>query len=255
MDRLDLILEYLKQHNLVTVEELVQALSVSAATIRRDLIKLDETGVISRTHGGVTLNRFIPVQPTTPEKNQRNLREKRAIAKVATRLIEPGSTVLLDAGTTMLELARELTHMPLRVITSDLHIALFLSEFKQIEVTIVGGRIDDSSQSCIGEHGRVLLRSIYPDIAFISCNSWSLEKGITTPTEEKAGLKRDLITNATRSVMLADSSKYGKWSLFRVAQIDELTDIITDNQLPLDIQQKFIDSYRTNLILVSTNAT
>lgn len=68
MDRLDLILEYLKQHNLVTVEELVQALSVSAATIRRDLIKLDETGVISRTHGGVTLNRFIPVQPTTSEK-------------------------------------------------------------------------------------------------------------------------------------------------------------------------------------------
>lgn len=255
MDRLDLILEYLKQHNLVTVEELVQALSVSAATIRRDLIKLDETGVISRTHGGVTLNRFIPVQPTTSEKNQRNLREKRAIAKAAARLIEPGSTVLLDAGTTMLELARELTHMPLRVITSDLHIALFLSEFKQIEVTIVGGRIDDSSQSCIGEHGRVLLRSIYPDIAFISCNSWSLEKGITTPTEEKAGLKRDLITNATRSVMLADTSKYGKWSLFRVAQIDELTDIITDNQLPLDIQQKFIDSCRTNLILVSTNAT
>lgn len=255
MDRLDLILEYLKQHNLVTVEELVQALSVSAATIRRDLIKLDETGVISRTHGGVTLNRFIPVQPTTSEKNQRNLREKRAIAKAAARLIEPGSTVLLDAGTTMLELARELTHMPLRVITSDLHIALFLSEFKQIEVTIVGGRIDDSSQSCIGEHGRVLLRSIYPDIAFISCNSWSLEKGITTPTEEKAGLKRDLITNATRSVMLADSSKYGKWSLFRVAQIDELTDIITDNQLPLDIQQKFIDSCLTNLILVSTNAT
>ncbi|MBC8652596.1 hypothetical protein GQR86_03625 [Providencia vermicola] len=76
------------------------------------------------------------------------------------------------AGTTMLELARELTHMPLRVVTADLHIALFLCEFKQIEVTIIGGRIDDSSQSCIGEHGRSLLRSIYPDIAFISCNSW-----------------------------------------------------------------------------------
>lgn len=255
MDRLDLILEYLKQHNLVTVEELVQALSVSAATIRRDLIKLDKTGVISRTHGGVTLNRFIPVQPTTLEKNQRNLREKRAIAKVAARIIEPGNTILLDAGTTMLELARELTHIPLRVVTTDLHIALFLSEFKQIEVIIIGGRIDDSSQSCIGEHGRVLLRSIYPDIAFISCNSWSLDKGITTPTEEKAGLKRDLMMNATRSVMLADSSKYGKWSLFRVAQIDEFTDIITDNQLPVDIQKQFKNSCCANLLLVSTNNT
>ncbi|APC11526.1 MULTISPECIES: DeoR/GlpR family DNA-binding transcription regulator [Providencia] len=253
MDRLDLILEYLKQHNLVTVDELVQALSVSAATIRRDLIKLDETGVISRTHGGVTLNRFIPVQPTTVEKNQRNLREKRAIAKAAARLIEPGNTVLLDAGTTMLELARELTHMPLRVVTADLHIALFLCEFKQIEVTIIGGRIDDSSQSCIGEHGRSLLRSIYPDIAFISCNSWSLSKGITTPTEEKAGLKRDLIKNATQSVMLADSSKYGKWSLFRVAQMDELTHIITDNHLPPDVQQQFSHSCSAKLLLVPSN--
>ena len=103
--------------------------------------------------------------------------------------MKSGDAVVLDAGTTMLELARQLTHLPLRVITADLHIALFLSEFKQIEVTIIGGRIDDSSQSCVGEHGRRLLRNIYPDIAFVSCNSWSMEKGVTTPTEEKAGLE------------------------------------------------------------------
>lgn len=77
----------------------------------------------------------------------------------------------------MIELARQITHLPLRVITSDLHIALFLAEFKQIEVTIIGGRIDDSSQSCIGEHGRKLLQNTWPDVAFLSCNSWDLEKG------------------------------------------------------------------------------
>ncbi|MGE9665325.1 DeoR/GlpR transcriptional regulator, partial [Escherichia coli] len=88
-------------------------------------------------------------------------------------------------------LAKCLTHLPLRVITVDLHIALFLSEFRQIEVTIVGGRIDDSSQSCIGEFGRKMLRSVYPDIAFMSCNTWSMEKGVTTPTEDKAGLKQE----------------------------------------------------------------
>jgi DeoR/GlpR family transcriptional regulator of sugar metabolism len=68
--------------------------------------------------------------------------------------VKAGDAIVLDAGTTMIELARQITHLPLRVITSDLHIALFLSEFKQIEVTIIGGRIDDSSQSCIGDHGR-----------------------------------------------------------------------------------------------------
>ncbi len=228
-------MDFLKSHNLVTVDHLVAAVSASPATIRRDLIKLDEQGVISRSHGGVTLNRFVPSQPTTNEKMQRNLPEKRAIAQMAALLVQPGDAVVLDAGTTMLELARNLTHMPLRVITADLHIALLLSEFKQIEVTIIGGRIDDSSQSCIGEHGRQLLRNIYPDIAFISCNSWSLSKGITTPTEEKAGLKRDLAANARRRVLLADSSKYGAYSLFCVSPLSDLTHVITDRDIPAEI--------------------
>lgn len=229
--RLDQIMDYLKSHNLVTVDQLVAAISTSPATIRRDLIKLDQEGVISRTHGGVTLNRFIPAQPTTLEKMQRNLVEKQAIAQAAASLVKSGDSVVLDAGTTMLELARHLTHLQLRVITSDLHIALFLSEFKQIEVTIIGGRIDDSSQSCVGDHGRRLLKNIYPDVAFVSCNSWSMEKGITTPTEEKAGLKEDLLGNARRRVLLADSSKYGSWSLFCVSPLQNLTDIITDSHL------------------------
>ncbi|ACT05532.1 transcriptional regulator, DeoR family [Dickeya chrysanthemi Ech1591] len=251
--RLDQILDYLKSHNLVTVDELVTVIDASPATIRRDLIKLDEQGVISRSHGGVTLNRFIPSQPTTNEKLQRSLAEKQAIARQAATLVQPGNAVVLDAGTTMLELARNLTHLPLRVITADLQIALFLSEFKQIEVTIIGGRIDDSSQSCIGEHGRRLLRSVYPDIAFISCNSWSLEKGITTPTEEKAGIKQDLGMNASRRVLLADSSKYGAYSLFCVSPLSELTDIITDSALPPEVERQ-LRAQPFNLQLVNVTS-
>ena len=232
--RLDKIVAYLKNHTLVTVEQLVDAVEASPATIRRDLIKLDEQGVIS--HGGVALRRFEPSQPTTNEKQLRSPAEKRAIARFAASMVQAGDAVVLDAGTTMLELAKCLTHLPLRVITVDLHIALFLSEFRQIEVTIVGGRIDDSSQSCIGEFGRKMLRSVYPDIAFMSCNSWSVEKGVTTPTEEKAGLKQEIIANAQRKILLADSSKYGAHSLFNVAPLSRFTDIITDGGLPLPVQ-------------------
>ncbi|MFV8984931.1 DeoR/GlpR family DNA-binding transcription regulator [Serratia fonticola] len=239
--RQDQILEYLKAHNLVTVEQLVSAIDASPATIRRDLIKLDEQGIINRSHGGVALNRFIPAQPTTNEKQLRNPQEKRAIALYAATMVKAGDAVVLDAGTTMLELARHLTHLPLRVITADLHIALFLSGFKQIEVTIIGGRIDDSSQSCVGDHGRRLLRGIYPDIAFVSCNSWSIENGITTPTEEKAGLKQDLMANARQRVLLADSSKYAAYSLFCVAPLGSLTDIVTDKALPTTAQQQLAD--------------
>ncbi|MGQ8775522.1 DeoR/GlpR family DNA-binding transcription regulator [Serratia sp. NA_112.1] len=239
--RQDQILEYLKAHNLVTVEQLVSAIDASPATIRRDLIKLDEQGIINRSHGGVALNRFIPAQPTTNEKQLRNPQEKRAIAQYAATMVKAGDAVVLDAGTTMLELARHLTHLPLRVITADLHIALFLSGFKQIEVTIIGGRIDDSSQSCVGDHGRRLLRGIYPDIAFVSCNSWSIEKGITTPTEEKVGLKQDLMANARQRVLLADSSKYEAYSLFCVTPLGNLTDIVTDKALPATVQRQLTD--------------
>ena len=234
--RLDKIVAYLKNHTLVTVEQLVDAVEASPATIRRDLIKLDEQGVISRSHGGVALRRFEPSQPTTNEKQLRSPAEKRAIARFAASMVQAGDAVVLDAGTTMLELAKCLTHLPLRVITVDLHIALFLSEFRQIEVTIVGGRIDDSSQSCIGEFGRKMLHSVYPDIAFMSCNSWSVEKGVTTPTEEKAGLKQEIIANAQRKILLADSSKYGAHSLFNVSPLSRFTDIITDGGLPLPVQ-------------------
>lgn len=226
--RLDLIVAYLKNHTLVTVEQLVEAVDASPATIRRDLIKLDEQGVISRSHGGVALRRFEPAQPTT--------NEKRAIARVAASLVNAGDAVVLDAGTTMMELAKCLTHLPLRVITVDLHIALFLAEFRQIEVTIVGGRIDDSSQSCIGEHGRKLLRSVYPNIAFMSCNSWGVKTGVTTPTEDKAGLKQEIIANAQRKVLLADSSKYGAHSLFNVVPLERFNDVITDVNLPPSAQ-------------------
>lgn len=234
--RLDKIVAYLKNHTLVTVEQLVDAVEASPATIRRDLIKLDEQGVISRSHGGVALRRFEPAQPTTNEKQLRSPAEKRAIARFAASMVQAGDAVVLDAGTTMLELAKCLTHLPLRVITVDLHIALFLSEFRQIEVTIVGGRIDDSSQSCIGEFGRKMLRSVYPNVAFMSCNSWSAEKGVTTPTEEKAGLKQEIIANAQRKILLADSTKYGTHSLFNVVPLSRFTEIITDVNLPLPAQ-------------------
>ncbi|XKM14407.1 DeoR/GlpR family DNA-binding transcription regulator [Orbaceae bacterium ac157xtp] len=231
LNRLDQIIDYLKYHNLVTVDELVIATEASAATIRRDLIKLDKQGVINRTHGGVTLNRFIPNQPTTHEKLHRNYNEKQRIADFAMQMIKPGNSIALDAGTTTLEIAKRITQIPLRIITSDLRIALFLSEFKQIEVTIIGGKVDDSSQSCIGEHGRSLLRQINPDIAFISCNSWSINKGVTAPTEDKALIKASFAEKADKVVLVADSSKYNCYSLYTAIPLPKFTDIVTDNQL------------------------
>ncbi|MFC0322933.1 DeoR/GlpR family DNA-binding transcription regulator [Gallibacterium melopsittaci] len=230
-DRLEQILLFLKNNNIATVDQLVKVTSASPATIRRDLIKLNEQGSIIRTHGGVSLNKFIASQPTTNEKQLKFVVEKARIADYVASFIKAGDSIVLDAGTTTLCIAKKVAHLPLRVITTDLHIALFLSEYKQIDLMLTGGYIDNSSQSCIGNHSIQLLQSINPDLAFVSCNSWSLEKGVTAPTEDKANLKSYLLRNAARRVLVADSSKYGKYSLFSVAQLPQFTDIVTDSNL------------------------
>lgn len=247
--RVEQIIEYLKLHNIAAVDDLVKVTSASPATIRRDLIKLDEKGVITRTHGGVSLNRFIAAQPTTNEKIIRSTKEKQNIAQAAAGLVKAGDSVVIDAGTTAMNVVRNITHLPVRVITVDLHIALFLSEFKQIEVIVTGGTVDESSQSTVGAHSRALLQSIHPDIAFVTCNSWSVEKGITTPTEEKSWLKRDLIANASKKILIADSSKYGKYSLYKACDLEETTQIITDKGLPDEVVQAITDR-KINLTLV-----
>ena len=230
-DRLEQILLFLKNNNIATVEQLVKVTNASPATVRRDLIKLNEQGSIIRTHGGVSLNTFVVSQPTTNEKQLKFMAEKARIADYVASFVKAGDAIVLDAGTTTLCIAKKIAHLPLRVITTDLHIALFLSEYKQIDLMLTGGHIDHSSQSCIGHHSTQLLQNIYPDIAFVSCNSWSLEKGVTAPTEEKANLKANLLCNAKRRILVADSSKYGKYSLFSVAGLTQFTDVITDKNL------------------------
>ncbi|MGV6988135.1 DeoR/GlpR family DNA-binding transcription regulator [Testudinibacter sp. P80/BLE/0925] len=248
-ERAEKIILFLKNHNIATVEQLVKVTDSSPATIRRDLIKLSEEGTILRTHGGVSLNQFIPFQPTTNEKLAKQILEKERIAEYAMSLISPGDSIVLDAGTTTLCIAKKIAHMPLRVVTTDLHIALLLSEYKQIEIIVTGGRVDNSSQSCIGNYGQESLQKIYPDLAFVSCNSWSMEKGITAPTEEKAFLKKCLVQNAKRKVLVADSSKYGKYSFFCATHLNELTDIVTDSALSA-VQQQEMQQRNFNLVMV-----
>lgn len=234
-DRLEQLVAFIKGHNLVTVEQLVEYSGASPATVRRDLIKLDKRGEIARVHGGVVYNRVITHQPTTRQKLAEHHAEKVAIAREAVRWVKEGDTLVLDAGTTMMEVARQITHLKLQVFTLDLHIALFLSAFSNIDLTIVGGNIDDSSQSCIGDHGVRLLHSINPDIAFMSCNSWSDEKGVTTPVQAKATIKQSVIAHARKKILLADSSKYHAWSLYRIAELNAFSAIITDQNLAPDI--------------------
>ena len=247
-DRQQRIIEYLKNHNIATVDDLVKVTGASAATIRRDLINLNKDGTVYRVHGSVTLNTSIR-QLTTSEKLGLHHEAKLRIAAEAVKLVNSGNSLILDAGTTTIELARNLSSIPVKVITSDLNIGLLLSGNQNVSVVITGGELDSSSQSCIGEIARNLLRKIHPDYAFISCNAWDLKYGITAPTSEKANFKRELINTGACIVLLADSSKYGKSQLFTASDIRDIDVIITDKNLPEDVAEQ-IRTLGIKLILV-----
>ena len=225
------IVEYLKLHNLVTVDELVSLTGASPATIRRELTRLDKEGAVYRVHGGVTLNRFVPSQPTTSEKQGKHHKEKLRIAAKASNLVKPGDSIVIDAGTTTIEIARNLINMPLRVITNDLHIGLMLAEYQQMEVSVTGGTVDWSSQSCVGDVAVNFLSKVHPTYTFISCNAFKVDTGITAPTSDKAAVKRIMTQQSSKRVLVADSSKYGLTQLFEVGPLTSVDMIITDDGL------------------------
>ncbi len=237
-DRCKQIIEYLKLRSFAKVEELVALTGSSPATVRRDIIKLDSEGSIYRVHGGVTLNRFLPNQPTTSEKQQLHQKEKQLIGEAAAALIKPGNSVVLDAGTTTIEIARNIIDLPVRVITPDLHIGLLLAEYKQLEVSVTGGSVDWSSQSCIGPYTVKMLSAVHPTYTFISCNAFKLETGITAPTAQKANVKSVLLSQSSKRVLVADSSKYGGTQLFEVGPVADLDMIITDSGLDPAVQEE-----------------
>ncbi len=225
------ILDYLKNHNMATVEDLIAITKVSPATIRRDLLKLDADGLVYRVHGSVSARESKDRQPTTSEKSTLAHEQKLSIGKQAATLIHPGDSVFFDAGTTTIEIAKAIAEMPLKIITTDLNIGLLLATRRQMDVSLTGGTIDWSSQSCIGDLARNVITKIHPMITFISCNAWDLKMGITAPTIEKANLKSDLLKGITKRVLVADSTKYGKSQLFEVGPLKDLDLIITDKGL------------------------
>ncbi|MDY6321531.1 MAG: DeoR/GlpR family DNA-binding transcription regulator [Succinivibrio sp.] len=225
------ILDYLGTRSMVTVNELVAATGASPATIRRDLVRLDDEGRIYRVRGSVSLKSSGSRQPTTSEKRTLHHEQKIRIAEEAVKLVHPGDSVLLDAGTTTIEIASRICEMPLKVITTDLNIGILLAPHRNIDLSLTGGTVDWSSQSCIGDLAREVLLRIHPTVTFISCNAWDLRMGITAPTIEKARLKADLLKQATKTVLVADSSKYGNSQLFEVGRLSQADLIITDSDL------------------------
>ena len=226
------ILAHLRREPVKSYAQLAEALGVSHMTVRRDAQVLADQGRARLTQGGVAAAHSMGVEPPRPEKARARTPEKSAIAREAARLVEDSTAVYLDAGTTIAMLAPLLLERrDLTVVTNDLSTAAALLDHRGVELIMIGGRVDRANHSTHGRMATAGLAELTLDLAFISCSSWDVRRGLTTPTEAKVDPKRAAMHIAARSVLVADSSKHGSYATHRVAALDELDVLVTDDGL------------------------
>ncbi len=232
------ILEKVKTGGSVRVKELAEEFQVSEMTIRRDLEYLEDKNEILRTRGGAVSRSETPF----PRKRIRNMDKKRQIADKARDFIASGQTLILDAGTTTLALAQNIKFsQELTIITSDLNIAGELFSFANITLYFAGGLIQTEVGSAIGPHAENFFDEFYVDLAFIGTSSLTEDFDLTTPTPEKAALKRKMIDSADRSFLLADHTKYRKKSVHRVCHLSSLDYFICDDEKPEFLEKRIAE--------------
>ena len=230
--RREMIVRQLRRHQVLSVHQLTELLGCSHMTVRRDVAALEESGRVYAIPGGVRIASHLVTEPSHQAKSITEQPQKQGIAAHIARLLKPGMTIYLDAGTTMVCLIPHIVGLAdMTVITNDFHIALKLADSPQVTVVHTGGVLDHSNGSSIGPLAAATLRQMVADIAFLSASSWDLDRGVTTPSSPKIEVKRAAMGIASQRVLVATSAKYGTYGTYRVAALDEFDLVVTDNGL------------------------
>jgi DeoR/GlpR family transcriptional regulator of sugar metabolism len=248
-ERQKIILELIAENGVVTVSELCDRFGVSDMTIRRDLSALENASLLRRVHGGAVGARGRSYEPPVLARIQEHRVEKQAIGRFAATLVHEGDSIALDIGTTTLELARNLAYVhDITVLTNSLPIANALTDKPGIRLMVAGGIIRPGELSMIGPLAGYTFSRFHIDKAFIGIGGVDLEVGLTEYNLEDAEVKRQMIQNCHRCILLTDSSKFGRKTFAGVAPLSVVDEIVTDTQ----IDEQFYDRLREQGIVVHT---
>ena len=225
--RKDLLLERLVQDGRIVAKDFAAELRVSEDSIRRDLRELAEAGLCQRVYGGA-----LPMSPAVADYSTRKtvaVDSKTRVAATAAALVEPGSAVILDGGTTALAVARALPlSLEATVITHSPTIAAALGEHPSIELFLIGGRIFKHSMVASGAAAVEAAQAVTADIFLLGVTGVHHEAGLTTGDADEAAMKRALSRRAAETYVLASSEKLGAASRFRVLPLHDVAGVITD---------------------------
>lgn len=242
VERHKAILNILRLQGSVSVADLSERLDVSEVTIRKDLTTLENERKLYRTHG-----RAIPISPYIGnrhinEKEKQFVFEKRAIGKAAASLVHEQDSILLASGTTILYTARELVEAKnITVITASVSASSLLSQNKNIDVVQLGGLVRESSVSVVGSFAEGMLPFFNCTLLFMGADGVDLEFGITTTNMMEANLNRLMMQASQQTVLLVDSSKFGKKGFSKICDCSQVDRIITDDKISQMYLQNLTD--------------
>lgn len=244
------ILQIVRSAGRVRVNGLASRFNTSAVTIRSDLNELHQRGLVLRSHGGAVLPDTILRESPVHERLKAHSDEKRRIGAMAATLINNGETIILDSGTTTLEIARQIKKKSgLQVITNGVNIAAELLDARDVQVFIVGGTVRGESASISGHFTEEMFEQFSADKLFLSGAGCDLDFGISGANLEETMVNRAMIRIAREIILVADSSKFSKRSMSRIAPFSQIDTVISNTSLDEEVQEK-LRATGCNLILV-----
>jgi DeoR family transcriptional regulator, aga operon transcriptional repressor len=239
VDRRTVILKQLEKDDQVNVFELSRQFNVSEVTIRKDLKHLEKKNILIRSRGGAMKNSLINVDLSIYDRRRQNIKLKEAIGEAAAKLVTDGETILLDTGTTLMEMAKHLPKkIDITVITNSVDITFRLAEHPNIRVIMPGGTLRRNSLALVGEQAAESLRGFYCDKYFLSADGVDTEKGMMTTNIEEASLARINIKNSKKVFALIDSSKFQNKGIISISALKDIDTLITDDGISPDMLHK-----------------
>jgi DeoR family transcriptional regulator, aga operon transcriptional repressor len=224
------ILRRLHRLGYVGVRQLAAEYGVDTSTIRRDLDVMAQHGMVARSHGGATLPAEPPETPYVV-KIETNVAQKRAIARAMAEAIPDGSSLLMDSGSTTLEVAKALRgRKDLTVITNDLRVAAEVANQGEARLVVLGGEVLPAVYTLVSERAVALIGEFHADYAVMGADAVD-PRGITNVNSNEVSMKRAMMHAADHVVVVADSSKFGRSALVRVADLDGVELVVTDDGL------------------------
>jgi DeoR family fructose operon transcriptional repressor len=255
-DRLSTIRHFLYVNGTSSINDLANATGASLATLRRDLGILEEEGMIDRVHGGARLAAGSNIEVGFSDRENENLEAKRAIADAAYRMLKPHSTLFLDAGTTVLQLARRLRiePLPLMVFTNGLAVAQALLNTPKVKVTILGGQLRNENASIVGPLAEAMLDRLWFDQLFLGASAINEDGAIYSIDLSEATINARMLSRSAQRLVLADHSKFARAATYLVAPLSACTHIVTDADITPEWGQR-IKNIGVNLTISSDGVT